>query len=126
LSSKNLFYNWNDKKLITEFSERFFIPLVQAWSLWIDGKAMDMVDSSLAKNCSWSKALRCIQIGLLCVQDNPNCRPLMSSVVTMLENETTPLSVPRQPVYFSLWGSQGENTSSSVNNMSLTTVLEGR
>ncbi|CAO2165930.1 unnamed protein product [Urochloa humidicola] len=86
---------------------------------------MDLVDSSLAKTCSWNKALRCIQIGLLCVRDNPDYRPLMSSVVTMLENETTPLSVPKQPVYFSYWGSQGEDTSCSMNNMSLTTV-EGR
>ncbi|CAO2198106.1 unnamed protein product, partial [Urochloa humidicola] len=100
--------------------------LAYAWSLWADGKAMDLVDSSLAKTCSWTKALRCIQIGLLCVQDNPDYRPLMSSVVTMLENETTPLSVPKQPVYFSYWGSQEENASCSVNNMSLTTMLEGR
>ena len=88
-----------------------------------------LVDLSLAKSCSRTEALRCIQIGLLCVQDNPNYRPLMSSVVTMLENETTPLSVPKQPVYFSYAGTQGtrgENTSSSVNNMTLSTVLEGR
>ncbi|PNT65692.1 hypothetical protein BRADI_3g00950v3 [Brachypodium distachyon] len=64
--------------------------LAYAWSLWIDDRATDLVDSSLAKSCSYSEALRCIQIGLLCVQDNPNSRPLMSSVVTMLENETTP------------------------------------
>ncbi|CAL5025248.1 unnamed protein product [Urochloa decumbens] len=103
--------------------------LAYAWSLWMDGKAMDLVDSSLAKSCSRTEALRCIQIGLLCVQDNPNYRPLMSSVVTMLENESTTLSVPKQPVYFSYAGAQGtaaENTSGSMNNMTLTTVLEGR
>ncbi|XP_066344527.1 G-type lectin S-receptor-like serine/threonine-protein kinase RKS1 [Miscanthus floridulus] len=103
--------------------------LAYAWSLWIDDRATDLVDSSLAKSCSYSEALRCIQIGLLCVQDNPNSRPLMLSVVTMLENETTPLPVPIQPMYFSYRGTtQGteENTSSSMNNMSLATVLEGR
>nr|TKW06785.1 hypothetical protein SEVIR_7G263400v2 [Setaria viridis] len=103
--------------------------LSYAWSLWVDGKAMDLVDSSLAKSCFQTEALRCIQIGLLCVQDNPNYRPLMSSVVTMLENETTPLEVPKQPVYFSYAGTQGtagENASSSINDMTLTTVLEGR
>ncbi|KAG0527649.1 hypothetical protein BDA96_06G251300 [Sorghum bicolor] len=103
--------------------------LAYAWSLWIDDRAMDLVDSSLAKSCSHNEALRCIQIGLLCVQDNPDSRPLMSSVVTMLENETTPVPVPIQPMYFSYRGTtQGteENTSSSTNNMSLTTVLEGR
>jgi len=47
----------------------------------------------------------------------------------MLENETTPVPVPIQPMYFSYRGTtQGtdENTSSSMNNMSLPTVLEGR
>jgi hypothetical protein len=103
--------------------------LVQAWSLWQGGKAIDLVDSSLVETCSPTEVLRCIHIGLLCVQDNPNSRPLMSSVVFMLENEFTPLSVPKQPVYFSHRYSEargsGENTSSSVNSMSVT-VLDGR
>ncbi|XP_066349577.1 receptor-like serine/threonine-protein kinase SD1-8 [Miscanthus floridulus] len=95
--------------------------LAYAWSLWINDRATDLVDSSLAKSCSYSEALRCIQIGLLCVQDNPDSRPLISSVVPMLENETTPVPVPIQPMYFSYRGTtQGtdENTSSSMNNMS--------
>ncbi|OEL36991.1 Receptor-like serine/threonine-protein kinase SD1-8 [Dichanthelium oligosanthes] len=103
--------------------------LAYAWSLWQDGKAIDLVDSYLLETCSPAEALRCIHIGLLCVQDNPNSRPLMSSVVFMLENEFKPLSVPKQPVYFAQRYSEaqrtGENTSSSVNNMSVT-VLEGR
>ncbi|KAG2569084.1 hypothetical protein PVAP13_7NG389000 [Panicum virgatum] len=103
--------------------------LAYAWSLWKEGKAMNLVDSSLLGSCSPNEALRCIHIGLLCVQDNPNSRPLMSSVVFMLENETTALSVQKQPVYFSQRYSEaqetGENTSSSMNNMDLT-VLEGR
>ncbi|WVZ87310.1 hypothetical protein U9M48_033967 [Paspalum notatum var. saurae] len=102
--------------------------LAYAWNLWTDGKTMDLVDSCLSKSSTRTEALRCIQIGLLCVQDNPNSRPLMSSVVTMLENETTPLLAPKQPMYFSYWGAQGagENTSCSLNNMSLSSVLEGR
>nr|CAB3488380.1 unnamed protein product [Digitaria exilis] len=103
--------------------------LAYAWSLWQDGKAIDLVDSSLIETCSPTEALRCIHIGLLCVQDNPSSRPLISSVVFMLENEFTPVSVPKQPVYFSQKHPEvqgiGENTSSSVNNMSVTT-LEGR
>jgi len=106
-----------------------FLELVQAWSLWNDGKAMDLVDSFVLESCSANEALRCIHIGLLCVQDNPNSRPLMSTVVFMLENETTLLSVPKQPMYFSQWYLEaqgtGENTNSSMNNMTVT-VLEGR
>ncbi|XP_066350575.1 G-type lectin S-receptor-like serine/threonine-protein kinase At4g27290 [Miscanthus floridulus] len=103
--------------------------LAYAWSLWNDGKAMDLVDSSVLESCSANEALRCIHIGLLCVQDNPNSRPLMSTVVFMLENETTLLLVPKQPLYFSQWYLEaqgtGENTNSSMNNMSVS-VLEGR
>ncbi|KAE8811354.1 putative serine/threonine-protein kinase receptor [Hordeum vulgare] len=103
--------------------------LAYAWNLWNDGKPMDMVDSSIIDNCSPTEVLRCIHIGLLCVQDNPYNRPLMSSVVFMLENETTSLSTPQRPVYFAYRNSEaketGENTSSSMNNMSVT-MLEGR
>ncbi|KAJ1272971.1 hypothetical protein BS78_06G244200 [Paspalum vaginatum] len=103
--------------------------LAYAWSLWQDGKAIDLVDSSIIETCSPTEALRCIHIGLLCVQDNPNSRPFMSSVVFMLENETTPLSVPKQPVYFSQRYPEvqgiGEDSTSSMNDMSVT-VLEGR
>nr|TKW06784.1 hypothetical protein SEVIR_7G263300v2 [Setaria viridis] len=100
--------------------------LAYAWSLWKDGKAIDLVDSSLAEFCSPTEALRCIHIGLLCVQDNPNSRPLMSSVVSMLENETTPISVPKQPLYFSQWYLEaqgaGENANKSTNKMSVTAL----
>ncbi|XP_066349574.1 G-type lectin S-receptor-like serine/threonine-protein kinase At4g27290 [Miscanthus floridulus] len=103
--------------------------LTQAWSLWKDGKAIDLIDSSIVGTCSPVEALRCIHIGLLCVQDNPNSRPLMSSVVFMLENETTLRSVPKQPMYFSQWYLEaqgtGENTNSSMNDASVS-VLEGR
>uniref|UniRef100_A0A0D9WA00 non-specific serine/threonine protein kinase n=1 Tax=Leersia perrieri TaxID=77586 RepID=A0A0D9WA00_9ORYZ len=99
--------------------------LAYAWSLWKDNKAMNLVDSSIVETCSPTEVLLCIHIGLLCVQDNPNKRPLMSSVVSMLENETTALSAPIQPVYFAHRASEakqttGENTGSSTNGMSLT------
>lgn len=91
---------------------------------------MDLLDSSLVKGCSSAEVLRCIHIGLLCVQDNPNSRPLMSSVVFMLENESVELPVPKQPVFFSQRYSQALETeghiSSSMNNTSLTALLEGR
>ncbi|CAL5014686.1 unnamed protein product [Urochloa decumbens] len=103
--------------------------LAYAWSLWNDDNAIDLVDSSLVESCSSTEALQCIHIGLLCVQDNPNSRPFMSSVVSLLENGTTPLSVPKQPLYFSQWYLEaqgtGENANKSTNKMSVT-VLEGR
>lgn len=53
----------------------------------------------------------------------------MSAVVFMLENKTTLLATPMEPMYFAPWNAQPGNASEkmelSVNDMSLT-VLEGR
>uniref|UniRef100_A0A8R7TMV4 Protein kinase domain-containing protein n=1 Tax=Triticum urartu TaxID=4572 RepID=A0A8R7TMV4_TRIUA len=57
-----------------------------AWRLWEDGKATELVHSSVTESCSLDEVLWCIHVGLLCVQDCPNDRPLMASVTFMLEN----------------------------------------
>ena len=69
-----------------------------AWSLWVDGNARELVESSVVERCPLDEVLRCVHIGLLCVQNHPNARPLMSSIVFMLENETAPL--PRETCIF--------------------------
>ncbi|XP_037487802.1 G-type lectin S-receptor-like serine/threonine-protein kinase B120 [Triticum dicoccoides] len=99
-----------------------------AWRLWEDGKATELVDSFIAASCSLHEIVRCIHVGLLCVQDNPNDRPLMSSVMFMLENESAMLPPPKHPVYFALGNYEGEQARegmSSTNEMSMT-MLKGR
>jgi hypothetical protein len=65
----------------------------------------------------------------MCVQDSPNARPLMSFVVSMLENEDMPHPIPTQPIYFVQRHYESEEpreySDKSVNNVSLT-ILEGR
>ncbi|XP_062192747.1 putative G-type lectin S-receptor-like serine/threonine-protein kinase At1g61610 [Phragmites australis] len=101
--------------------------VVYAWNLWKDGSMQDLVDLSVVESCSPDETLRCIQIGLLSVQDNPNARPLMPWVVSSLDNEAIELPQPREPVYFARrnyeTGGAGE---SYVSDMSLTTLEEGR
>jgi hypothetical protein len=60
----------------------------------------NLVDPSIVESCSLGESLRCIHIGLLLVQDNPNARPLMPWVVSSLDNEGIELPQPREPVYF--------------------------
>jgi hypothetical protein len=43
--------------------------------------------------------LRCIHLGLLCVQEDPQCRPRMASVVGMLNSRSITLPVPTKPAY---------------------------
>ncbi|KAJ0983598.1 hypothetical protein J5N97_011853 [Dioscorea zingiberensis] len=69
----------------------------QAWSLWNEGKALELLDPLIANSFSEVQVLRSITIGLLCVQGIPEDRPIMSSVVLMLCNDDTPLQEPKPP-----------------------------
>jgi serine/threonine protein kinase len=77
------------------------LHLIQAWRLWREDKLLDLMDPSLCDTYNANQFIRCSQIGLLCVQDEPDDRPHMSNVVTMLDNETTTLLTPKQPTFFS-------------------------
>ncbi|KAK3438191.1 hypothetical protein EUGRSUZ_C02808 [Eucalyptus grandis] len=71
----------------------------KAWDLWKAGKCKEFVDQTLATSCSESSAERLVQLGLLCVQERPMYRPTMSDVVSVLNNETMPLPLPREPAF---------------------------
>uniref|UniRef100_A0A0D9XSY8 Protein kinase domain-containing protein n=1 Tax=Leersia perrieri TaxID=77586 RepID=A0A0D9XSY8_9ORYZ len=78
------------------------------WQHWSMGTAVGLVDPSLLRNISSSQQssdrdqmLRCIHIGLLCVQENPADRPKLSSVIEMLRSSsTTPLQAPSRPGFW--------------------------
>ncbi|KAK9185763.1 hypothetical protein WN943_026122 [Citrus x changshan-huyou] len=63
--------------------------MINSYKLWKDGKGMKLMDPSLDDTHSSWKLLTCLQIALLCVQENPNDRPSMLEVYSMLENENT-------------------------------------
>ncbi|KAB1206363.1 Receptor-like serine/threonine-protein kinase SD1-7 [Morella rubra] len=68
------------------------------WDLWMEGKALDIVDSTLSEEFSAHEVLRCIQIGLLCVQEQATDRPTMLDVLVMLVNETA-IPSPNKPAF---------------------------
>jgi len=65
--------------------------------LWIEGNALELSDSSIDTSYSASEVHRCIQVGLLCVQERAEDRPTMSSVVLMLSSDTASMSQPKNP-----------------------------
>jgi hypothetical protein len=73
--------------------------MMQAWQLWNEGKALELMDPLLIDSCGPDEFLRYIHIGLLCVQENANDRPTMSSAVVMLKNETVTLSQPQRVAF---------------------------
>ncbi|XP_070677635.1 cysteine-rich receptor-like protein kinase 10 isoform X6 [Malus domestica] len=71
-----------------------------AWQLWNETKGLELMDPLLKDSCSPNEFLRYIHIGLLCVQEDANNRPTMSSVVLMLKSETIILPRPEKPAFF--------------------------
>ncbi|KAL6283761.1 hypothetical protein ACE6H2_014690 [Prunus campanulata] len=74
--------------------------LGHAWLLWNENKGLELIDPCLEYSYVEFEVLRCIQVGLLCVQALPKDRPVMSSVVVMLSNEGVILPQPKEPGFF--------------------------
>nr|POE68757.1 cysteine-rich receptor-like protein kinase 29 [Quercus suber] len=73
--------------------------LTYAWTNWRNMTASNIIDPTLGVG-STTEIIRCIHIGLLCVQENAADRPTMASVVLMLNSNSISLSVPSRPAFF--------------------------
>ncbi|CAN6360269.1 unnamed protein product [Urochloa humidicola] len=72
--------------------------LEHAWNLWNEGNCLDLVDENLSGSFNSDEVLKCLKMGLLCVQESPEDRPLMSQVLKMLaSSDTSSLRAPKQP-----------------------------
>ncbi|KAH7569106.1 hypothetical protein JRO89_XS06G0107400 [Xanthoceras sorbifolium] len=60
--------------------------LSYAWEHWRDETPMQLLDSNLTDSYSRNEVMRCIHVGLLCVQEDPAARPAMATVVHMLNS----------------------------------------
>ncbi|KAK2651730.1 hypothetical protein Ddye_011586 [Dipteronia dyeriana] len=69
------------------------------WNQWCEGEALELMDPVLVQSCVPDELMKCIHIGLLCVQENPTNRPTMSSVVAMLVSDSIKLAQPTQPAF---------------------------
>ncbi|XP_062187729.1 cysteine-rich receptor-like protein kinase 6 [Phragmites australis] len=80
-------------------SEQYDHLLSSVWEHWTMGTVAEIMDSSLSSHSSADQMLKCIHIGLLCVQHNPADRPMMSTVNRMLSSSTVPLQAPSRPAF---------------------------
>ncbi|KAK4485158.1 hypothetical protein RD792_007771 [Penstemon davidsonii] len=72
-----------------------------AWKNWQDGMAANLIDPILRGIAGVPRdILRCIHIGLLCVQENAADRPKMASVVLMLNSFSITLPIPSEPAFY--------------------------
>ncbi|GLT45645.1 hypothetical protein SLA2020_194630 [Shorea laevis] len=70
-----------------------------AWQLWSEGNMSALIDDAISDPCHHREALRCIHVGLLCVQEFAEDRPKISRVISMLNSEIVDLPPPKQPPF---------------------------
>ncbi|XAR53709.1 Non-specific serine/threonine protein kinase [Bertholletia excelsa] len=95
--------------------------LGHAWRLWREDKGLELMDPCAGDSCPQSEVLRCIQVGLLCVQERPEERPTMSSVVFMLSSEGASMAQPKHPGF--CLGRQPVETDSSSSKQDETCTM---
>ena len=122
--------------MLLQFDSYFVcLTTLQAWKLWNENNIIALTDPALSscnQDFEENEIMRCIQVGLLCVQESARIRPSMPSVVSMLNSEIVDLPTPNKPAFTDrLIGSYTETSSQlnqqkcSINNASLTTI-DGR
>lgn len=72
----------------------------QAWKQWKNGTPLEVMDPSLMESYSRAEVLRCIQIGLLCVQEDIIARSSVAWVLTMLTSHSVSIALPKRPPFF--------------------------
>ena len=81
------------------------------------------------------EVLKCINVGFLCVQEDPDDRPTMSDVVILLSSATATLPTPKRPAFVDIVVRRGlypvasSSSSSSIKahtTNEITVSLDGR
>ncbi|GMP52735.1 hypothetical protein CsSME_00018439 [Camellia sinensis var. sinensis] len=104
--------------------------LGHAWRLYKEDRTRELIDEPIQNSRNILEVLHSIHVGLLCVQQWPEDRPNMASVVLLLGGEGA-LTHPKQPGFFIERNLlEAESTGSEVEqcsaNMVSTTVVEAR
>ncbi|KAK7390995.1 hypothetical protein VNO78_19266 [Psophocarpus tetragonolobus] len=89
----------NDFSDSNKLGQGGFGAVYRAWRSWREGRAIDIIDPKLNYS-SQNEIMRCIHIGLLCVQDNVAARPTMASVVLVLNSHSLTLPLPSEPAFY--------------------------
>ncbi|XP_054824822.1 G-type lectin S-receptor-like serine/threonine-protein kinase At4g27290 [Prosopis cineraria] len=105
------------------------ILLEMAWRLWKEEIPLKLIDKHLGKSYIESEVLRCIHIGLLCLQCHSDDRPNMTSVVVMLNSESA-LPQPKEPGFLletmPMRGEFSPNNHATPSSNEISITLEAR
>ena len=103
----------------------------QAWKLWKADSIVALIDPMISEQCYEMEILRCIHVGLLCVQEFAKNRPTASTIISMLKSEIVDLPHPKKPAFtkrqigLDTESSKPGQRKYSVNNVT-STMIQGR
>nr|XP_027062933.1 putative receptor-like protein kinase At4g00960 [Coffea arabica] len=94
----------NSSFYVSEDSEGL---LSYAWKHWRSGDPLALLDSSIGDSYLKNEVIQCVQVGLVCVEEEVSKRLTVASVVQMLNNSSVTLPTPHCPAVFRRHGSEG-------------------
>uniref|UniRef100_A0A0A9C1S9 Protein kinase domain-containing protein n=1 Tax=Arundo donax TaxID=35708 RepID=A0A0A9C1S9_ARUDO len=97
-------------------SEQSVDLLSLVWEHWTTGTIKELLDPFLDRRAPQDQIVKLVNIGLLCVQDSPADRPMMSSVNVMLSSNTISLHAPSRPTFCIQEMEGGSDVYSDVRN----------
>ncbi|KAJ6738001.1 CYSTEINE-RICH RECEPTOR-LIKE PROTEIN KINASE 5 [Salix koriyanagi] len=83
-----------------KLGEGGFGEVYKVWKHWRDGTPLEVLDPTLTDTYSRNEVIRCIHIGLLCVQEDPAIRPAMATIVLTLDSYSVTIPLPQEPAFF--------------------------
>ncbi|KAG5234855.1 G-type lectin S-receptor serine/threonine-protein kinase [Salix suchowensis] len=104
---------------------------VKALKLWNQGNISALVDPGISYPSFHEEIFRCVDVGLLCVQEFARDRPAIFTVISMLKSEIVDLPTPKQPAFserrseLDTESFQHDSRPESINNVTVT-LLSGR
>lgn len=112
--------------------EQSLTLLGYTWKLWAENNVASIIDPAISDPIFRNDIERCIQVGLLCVQEYVKDRPSVATVLSMLVSEIVDLPYPKQPGFskrLTAWDTSSSGSqiqqNSSASSISIT-YLSGR
>jgi hypothetical protein len=97
--------------------------LFQVWRQWKDQTPLSILDPDIKEDYSNIEVIKCIQIGLLCVQNDSEARSSMVTVASYLSSNSIELPIPQEPAFL-LHGRTYSSSTQSANSSALLSINE--
>ncbi|WMV06626.1 hypothetical protein MTR67_000011 [Solanum verrucosum] len=108
------------QKVASFWNEEISLSLLgYAWELWKENDLSNFIDQVIWDPNFEIVLTKCIQIGLLCVQEFARDRPTVSNVLSMFSSEVISLPTPLKPAFANFYD---DNGAGSVNYVTLTNL----